>query len=56
MRSPKTFSTLRQLDGETIKMADRVHRVTMFKIADEGQKKQLIEQYKKLGDSQKKVA
>ncbi|KAF4806665.1 hypothetical protein CGCSCA5_v014156 [Colletotrichum siamense] len=35
-------------------MADRVHRVTMFKIADEGQKKQLIEQYKKLGDSQKK--
>ncbi|KAF0329818.1 stress responsive a b barrel domain-containing protein [Colletotrichum asianum] len=54
LRSPKTFSTLRELDGKKIKMADRVHRVTMFKIADEGQKKQLIEQYKKLGDSQKK--
>ncbi|GKT50758.1 uncharacterized protein ColSpa_10939 [Colletotrichum spaethianum] len=36
-------------------MAGRIHRVTMFKIADEGQKQQLIEQYKVLGSSQKKV-
>ncbi|OLN85745.1 hypothetical protein CCHL11_07770 [Colletotrichum chlorophyti] len=36
-------------------MADRVHRVTMFKIADEGQKQRLIEQYKVLGSSHKKV-
>ncbi|OHW97644.1 stress responsive a b barrel domain-containing protein [Colletotrichum incanum] len=35
-------------------MAGRIHRVTMFKIADEGQKKQLIEQYKVLESSQKK--
>ncbi|WYZ39125.1 hypothetical protein EsH8_III_001039 [Colletotrichum jinshuiense] len=35
-------------------MAGRVHRVTMFKIADEAQKQSLIEQYKVLGDTQKK--
>ncbi|GJC82927.1 stress responsive A/B Barrel domain-containing protein [Colletotrichum tofieldiae] len=35
-------------------MAGRIHRVTMFKIADEGQKKQLIEQYRILESSQKK--
>ncbi|KAK1655974.1 stress responsive A/B barrel domain-containing protein [Colletotrichum phormii] len=35
-------------------MADRIHRVTMFKIADEGQQKELIEQYKILGGSHKK--
>lgn len=39
----------------TDEMADRIHRVTMFKIADEGQQKQLIEQYKILGGSHKKV-
>ncbi|KAF4779137.1 stress responsive A/B Barrel domain-containing protein [Colletotrichum scovillei] len=38
----------------TDEMADRIHRVTMFKIADEGQQKQLIEQYKILGGSHKK--
>ncbi|KAL0937730.1 stress responsive A/B Barrel domain-containing protein [Colletotrichum truncatum] len=35
-------------------MADRVHRVTMFKIADEGQRQALIEQYKVLGSTHKK--
>ncbi|KAK2047842.1 stress responsive A/B barrel domain-containing protein [Colletotrichum somersetense] len=35
-------------------MAGRIHRVTMFKIADEGQQKQLIEQYKVLQSTQKK--
>ncbi|OHE96615.1 stress responsive A/B Barrel domain-containing protein [Colletotrichum orchidophilum] len=38
----------------TDEMADRIHRVTMFKIADEGQQQQLIEQYKILGSSHKK--
>ncbi|KAK1990136.1 stress responsive A/B barrel domain-containing protein [Colletotrichum falcatum] len=35
-------------------MAGRIHRVTMFKIVDEGQQKQLIEQYKVLQSAQKK--
>ncbi|KAK1985912.1 stress responsive A/B barrel domain-containing protein [Colletotrichum cereale] len=35
-------------------MAGRIHRVTMFKITDEGQQKQLIEQYKVLQSEQKK--
>ncbi|WQF83251.1 Putative stress responsive alpha-beta barrel [Colletotrichum destructivum] len=35
-------------------MAGRIHRVTMFKIADEGQRQSLIEQYKILGENQKK--
>ncbi|KAF6806762.1 stress responsive A/B Barrel domain-containing protein [Colletotrichum musicola] len=38
----------------TDEMADRVHRVTMFKIADEAQRKRLIEQYQVLGSSHKK--
>ncbi|KXH62497.1 stress responsive A/B Barrel domain-containing protein [Colletotrichum salicis] len=38
----------------TDEMADRIHRVTMFKIANEGQQKELIEQYKILGGSHKK--
>ncbi|KAK1953635.1 stress responsive A/B barrel domain-containing protein [Colletotrichum sublineola] len=35
-------------------MAGRIHRVTMFKIADEAQQKELIEQYKVLQSTQKK--
>ncbi|TDZ21066.1 hypothetical protein Cob_v006107 [Colletotrichum orbiculare MAFF 240422] len=35
-------------------MADRIHRVTMFKISDEVQRQKLIEQYKLLGSSHKK--
>ncbi|EFQ26748.1 stress responsive A/B Barrel domain-containing protein [Colletotrichum graminicola] len=34
-------------------MAGRIHRVTMFKIVDEGQQKQLIDQYKVMQSAEK---
>ncbi|KAK1596864.1 stress responsive A/B barrel domain-containing protein [Colletotrichum navitas] len=34
-------------------MAGRIHRVTMFKIVDEGQQKQMIEQYKAIQSAEK---
>jgi hypothetical protein len=39
----------------TINMADRVHRVTMFKLPDLEEQRKLIEQYQILGKTHKKV-
>lgn len=39
-----------------VKMADRVHRITMFKMPKKADQDTMIEQYKVLGDKQQKVS
>lgn len=41
--------------SEAVKMADRVHRVTMFKLPSEEGQKKLVEQYQILRENNSKV-
>lgn len=52
IRYPAAF---RFLSSASVKMADRVHRITMFKLPSEESQKKLIEEYKTLKENNRKV-
>ncbi|KAL7913513.1 hypothetical protein GGI35DRAFT_212158 [Trichoderma velutinum] len=47
-------ATLRFLSSASVKMADRVHRITMFKLPSEESQKKLVEEYKTLRENNRK--
>ncbi|KAF3072903.1 hypothetical protein CFAM422_004578 [Trichoderma lentiforme] len=47
-------AALRFLSSASVKMADRVHRITMFKLPSEESQKKLIEEYKTLKENNRK--
>ena len=48
-------AAIRFLSSATVKMADRVHRVTMFKLPSEESQKKLVELYQTLKANNSKV-
>ncbi|QYT00699.1 Stress-response A/B barrel domain-containing protein [Trichoderma simmonsii] len=47
-------AAFRLLSSQSVKMADRVHRITMFKLPSEESQKKLIEEYKTLKENNRK--